>query len=71
VAVGNGAGALWFEVRDDGAGFDTALAAEGHGFVNMRDRLGAFGGELEVRSAVGEGTTIRGTVPVGTALGEP
>jgi signal transduction histidine kinase len=37
----------------------------------MRDRLGAFGGELEVRSVVGEGTTIRGTVPVGTALGEP
>jgi signal transduction histidine kinase len=71
VAVGNGAGALWFEVRDDGAGFDTALTGEGHGFVNMRDRLGAFGGELEVRSVVGEGTTIRGTVPVGTALGEP
>jgi signal transduction histidine kinase len=71
VAVGNGAGALWFEVRDDGAGFDTALTGEGHGFVNMRDRLGAFGGQLEVRSAVGEGTTIRGTVPVGTAVGEP
>jgi signal transduction histidine kinase len=71
VAVGNGAGALWFEVRDDGAGFDTALTGEGHGFVNMRDRLGAFGGELEVRSVVGEGTTIRGTVPVGTALGDP
>ena len=71
VAVGTGAGALWFEVRDDGAGFDTSRTGDGHGFVNMRDRLGAFGGELEVRSVVGEGTTIRGTVPVDTALGEP
>jgi signal transduction histidine kinase len=71
VAVGDRDGTLWFEVRDDGAGFDTALVSEGHGFVNMRDRLGAFGGELEVQSAVGEGTTIRGTVPVGTAAVEP
>ncbi len=34
---------------DDGAGFDAARAAgAGHGFVNMRDRLGAIGGTLEV-----------------------
>jgi signal transduction histidine kinase len=56
-------GSLWFEVRDDGAGFEATVDREGHGFVNMRDRLGAFGGELEVRSAVGRGTTVRGTVP--------
>jgi signal transduction histidine kinase len=56
-------GSLWFEVRDDGAGFETTVDRGGHGFVNMRDRLGAFGGELEVRSAVGRGTTVRGTVP--------
>ncbi len=30
----------------------------------MRDRLGAFGGELTVTSALGSGTTIRGTLPV-------
>jgi signal transduction histidine kinase len=56
-------GSLWFEVRDDGAGFEATVDREGHGFVNMRDRLGAFGGELDVRSAVGRGTTVRGTVP--------
>ena len=36
---------LGFEVTDDGAGFDPAGARQGgHGFVNMTDRLGAFGG---------------------------
>lgn len=64
VTVGNGDGSLWFQVRDDGAGFEAGAAADGHGFVNMRDRLGAFGGELTVTSAPGTGTTIRGTLPV-------
>ena len=67
VAVGNGDGSLWFEVRDDGAGFDPVAAAEGHGFVNMRDRLGAFGGDLAVSSTPGSGTCIRGTVPLASA----
>ena len=60
---GSAAGGLEFEVADDGAGFDPATTGESHGFVNMRDRLGAFGGELTVTSAPGEGTVVRGTVP--------
>jgi signal transduction histidine kinase len=64
VGVGNGDGSLWFEVSDDGAGFDVTVVEHGHGFVNMRDRLGAFGGELTVTSVEGAGTTIRGTLPV-------
>ncbi|MGI9644617.1 MAG: histidine kinase [Ilumatobacteraceae bacterium] len=46
VNVGNGDEALWFEIVDDGAGFDPACADRGAGFVNMRDRLGAVGGDL-------------------------
>jgi len=61
----NADGVLHFEVRDDGAGFDVGAGGAGHGFVNMRDRLGAIGGALAVTSAVGEGTTIVGTVPLG------
>ncbi len=64
VAVGDGDGRLWFEVCDDGVGFDPATDGAGHGFVNMRDRLGAFGGELTVSSRPGAGTTVAGTVPV-------
>lgn len=63
VAVGNGDGSLWFEVADDGCGFDVGAAGDGHGFVNMRDRLGAFGGDLTVTSAPGDGTRVRGHLP--------
>ncbi len=55
--------ALRFEVRDDGGGFDGEVA-EGAGMTNMRDRLAAVGGELEIRSAVGRGTVVTGTVPL-------
>ena len=59
-------GVLRFEIRDDGAGFDTSSGTgiDGHGFVNMADRLGAFGGRVDVVSALGEGTTITGTIPL-------
>jgi signal transduction histidine kinase len=55
---------LTFEVADDGGGFDAASGAEGHGFVNMRDRVGALGGTVVVDSAPGRGTRVTGTIPV-------
>ena len=39
-------------------------AQQGHGFVNMADRLGAFGGKVTVVSAPGQGTSITGTIPL-------
>ncbi|TDD71951.1 hypothetical protein E1262_04280 [Jiangella aurantiaca] len=57
-------GGLEFEVCDDGAGFDPAATGESHGFVNMRDRLGALGGRLTVESGPGRGTVVHGTLPV-------
>ncbi len=58
-------GSLHWEVSDDGQGFDqTGGAGEGHGFVNMRDRMGAFGGTVAVVSARGQGTSIHGSVPL-------
>jgi len=46
-----------------GAGFDPAERSEGIGLESIRDRVGALGGELQLVSAPGEGTHIRGTVP--------
>jgi signal transduction histidine kinase len=57
-------GGLLFEVSDDGSGFDVALARGGHGYTNMMDRLGAIGGAVRWESEVGDGTTIRGSVPL-------
>jgi signal transduction histidine kinase len=64
VRLSEESGLLVFEVSDDGAGFDPSDVAESHGFVNMRDRVGAHGGEVTVSSASGGGTTVRGELPV-------
>jgi signal transduction histidine kinase len=58
------AGALTFNVTDDGAGFDAARTPLGAGLRNMSDRLSALGGRHEVTSAPGAGTTNTGRLPV-------
>jgi signal transduction histidine kinase len=59
-------GSLHVEVRDDGAGFEPADVAGGVGFVSMRDRLAAVGGELAVSSSPGRGTRITASIPLGS-----
>ncbi len=57
-------GALMFEVRDDGPGFDPARVDGGMGFTSMRDRIAAVGGRLEIDSSPGRGTRVTATIPV-------
>jgi signal transduction histidine kinase len=57
-------GGLLFSVTDDGPGFDPAKVRAGHGFVNMSDRLGAFGGTVRWESRPGHGSSICGSVPI-------
>ena len=65
ITVWEDAEALHWKVTDDGAGFDPdAACGDGHGFLNMRDRMGAFGGTIEVVSSVDSGTTIEGKIPL-------
>jgi signal transduction histidine kinase len=64
VRLGADDGAVWFEVRDDGRGFDTGSTPAGTGTTGMRDRAAAAGGHLKVRSAPGEGTVVRGWLPL-------
>ena len=64
VRVWEEAGALRFAVTDDGVGLDPTAKAAGIGFVNMRDRLGAIGGSLQVDSSPGAGTSVLGTLPL-------
>jgi signal transduction histidine kinase len=53
-----------FAVTDDGEGFDPASSPAGSGLTNMRDRLEALGGSIEIRSAPGSGTAVAGRVPI-------
>ena len=64
VSVREEGDALIFTVTDDGAGFDTRARAQGVGFTNMNDRLGAVGGTLRVESTPGAGTRVTGTIPL-------
>jgi signal transduction histidine kinase len=62
VTLGRDGRGVHFSIADDGVGIDTR-AGDGVGLVSMRDRIGGVGGELEIISAPGLGTTVRGTVP--------
>lgn len=55
--------AVTFSVGDDGVGFRVG-ETEGQGLTNLRDRLGAIGGTLEIASERGSGSTITGWVPL-------
>jgi signal transduction histidine kinase len=57
-----------FEITDDGVGFtntDRETAAHGghYGLISMNGRVTALGGELQITSSPGRGTTVSGWVP--------
>ena len=58
------------EVRDNGCGFQAAnlpnALERGHiGLASTSERLDALGGSLEIDTAVGRGTVVRATIPLG------
>jgi len=57
-----------FRVRDNGQGFDPrAVAQKGEGHIGlsiMRERAQRIGGELEIESRPGGGTTVTLRLPV-------
>jgi signal transduction histidine kinase len=63
-------GQVFVSVRDDGAGFDTRSGVNGSsgiglGLGSMRQRVTELGGDLEIESAPGHGTTLSLLVPSG------
>ena len=55
---------LLLVLRDYGKGFDNSKIAKGNGLDNMQHRAAELNGELQIKSATGEGTTIKLTMPV-------
>ncbi len=69
VRIDHQEGSLVLRVVDDGVGFDVTSvdASSGHfGLRNMETRARSAGGQLEIESAPGKGTTVRVTVPITT-----
>ncbi|XVJ59079.1 MAG: sensor histidine kinase [Tepidisphaera sp.] len=56
---------LTLEVRDDGRGLEASAVGSGSGLglTGIRERALSLGGEATVRSARGEGTTVRVAIP--------
>jgi signal transduction histidine kinase len=55
-------GGLRFEIQDDGSGFSTHHAHSGQGLANMRDRIEAVGGTVNIRSHPANGTRVIGCI---------
>jgi signal transduction histidine kinase len=64
VSVIEQGGQVHVTVRDDGRGFDQTAATAGFGLAGMRERVELLGGQLELSSVIGEGTTVSATLPV-------
>ena len=56
---------ILLEVSDDGLGFELEKASKtvGHGLANMQTRVQNVGGDLDISSSPGEGTSILAWVP--------
>jgi PAS domain S-box-containing protein len=57
---------LYLSIHDNGEGFDMVAArrAPGMGLLGMRERAALLGGDFEVESAAGRGTTVTAQVPL-------
>ncbi|MCU0290426.1 MAG: histidine kinase [Thermoanaerobaculaceae bacterium] len=60
-------GGLHLAIQDDGVGFDSRVedGQTSLGITSMRERVGLLGGELDIESSPGRGTTIVAWVPLG------
>jgi signal transduction histidine kinase len=65
VSVCAAARKVTLEVSDQGKGFVPELATGGRGLPSLRERAARAGATLTVRSAPGQGTTVRLVMPVG------
>jgi two-component system, NarL family, sensor histidine kinase DevS len=56
---------VMMEIHDDGKGFDLEKMAMtiGHGLANMQTRARSVGGEVDITSVKGDGTTVLAWVP--------
>jgi signal transduction histidine kinase len=64
VTVAGRDGFVHVSIRDDGVG--GAVPARGSGLIGLKDRVEALGGEIEIESPPGSGTSLRVRIPTET-----
>ena len=57
-------GTLEIVIADNGKGFDPAAASDGYGLKNLPARLAKLGGDCQVESVRGQGTTVSMHLPL-------
>lgn len=58
IAIARNDGIMTVSIVDDGRGFSLAARSAGYGLRSMRDRARLLGGQLEVESSIGKGTSV-------------
>lgn len=70
VALTERSGMLSLTITDHGVGFDIGLSSKmGLGLVNIRARARSVGGDVQITSAPGQGTTVTVQVPLNLMAG--
>jgi signal transduction histidine kinase len=64
VTIAVGDRSMFLSVSDDGTGFDADAVPYGLGLANMRTRAKRAGGELDIVSSDGSGTSVEARIPV-------
>ncbi|WP_433349912.1 sensor histidine kinase [Microtetraspora malaysiensis] len=65
VQVEYGAHDVTLTVSDDGRGASAARAADGHGLIGMRERVGMYGGTVHAAPRPGGGFRVTARLPIG------
>jgi len=55
---------IYLSITDDGKGFDVSVQSKGIGFINIYNRVDAFGGDMEIISSPGNGCSLRINFPL-------
>ena len=55
---------IFLSITDDGKGFDASVQSKGIGFINIYNRVDAFGGDMELISSPGNGCALRINFPL-------
>ena len=61
----HGNGGFRMTIVDDGDGFDSSEPSSGLGLRNIRERVTALGGQIEIKATAGQGTQLTVDIPLG------